>query len=678
MKKNYKLLMWIFAFVAVSFATFSLINRKGCYRCVSKQGEQKPPSSCNDCVVPASLDSLSSFPMQEGSAISSPSDGKIDDGGQSHMLEMDDSSVSREPDSPLVLSRDDTLIENDPLTKQEAQSVIKQRLDSLSGNIRLIMESAQEEFQDTKFSIKTLVNAKVASDDLSVRTPLPVQSPQEGKPTSLLVSYKEDPLSPTYEVFKVSLSNATDASVLQRHMQGGYPSLRIEPDAVVSVSQVYDVYTEVPRATVSGFLAYNYEAPSALPVNVVVIDTGLDLTHEDIQGNVSINANEIPGDGLDNDGNGLIDDYQGYDFAEGDSDPSDTQGHGSHVSGIIAARTGNNAGIAGSSLHNSIRVCPCKVTPDGAGEGFISAIVQAINYAIEMLPIMNPTQTTHIINISMGTSVPTATLRESIIRAADKNIIIVAAAGNLASSARIYPAAYDDAVSVASVEVNGVKSAFSNYGSTIDIAAVGSNVVSLYPHSLTDGSDDVPYRILNGTSMATPFVAGAMALALTQNTSLTPSQIKGVFYNTVTTGGLGGDTASGNFSLLGNSGMLNIAVALSAVVSNNTDLWNYEEDDVVEGPVEPSTPHPTDDQQDNLRDNISKDNDYYKGVDHPDFNEGYSGRHYMGSFKRFLQDSKDTLLYRGSGDESEGTDEDVDSETINFYRAISWLLKRFI
>ena len=247
-------------------------------------------------------------------------------------------------------------------------------------------------------------------------------------------------------------------------------------------------------------------------VVVAVIDTGADYTHRDLANNMWVNSNEIAGNGIDDDGNGYIDDIYGIDSANGDSDPMDDNGHGTHVSGTIGAVGNNSLGVIG--VNWDTRIMPLKFLT-ASGSGALSGAITAIDYAASMKRRGVPIR---VINASWGGGGYSQALNNAIARLRDLDIIFVAAAGNEANdndANPAYPASYDlsNVVSVAAIDPNHNIASFSNYGaSSVDIAAPGTSILSTFPGN--------SYRELSGTSMATPHVVGALALLLSHEPNL--------------------------------------------------------------------------------------------------------------------------------------------------------------
>ncbi len=251
------------------------------------------------------------------------------------------------------------------------------------------------------------------------------------------------------------------------------------------------------------------DAPEAWDVSmgssgVVVadIDTGIDYTHEDLVGNVWTNPSEIAGDGIDNDGNGYVDDVYGIDTANYDSDPWDDHGHGTHTAGTIAAVGDNGVGVAGVGW--STKVMGVKFL-DQAGSGSDAAAVEAIYYVIGQK--LDNGVNVVAINASWGGGGYDAVLEQAIADAGDAGIIFVAAAGNDSQNTDVvsnYPSGYDPAtiVSVGATDHNDLPTWFTNYGSSsVDLFAPGESILSTLPNfAYAPGAGDYLLRRHGGRS----------------------------------------------------------------------------------------------------------------------------------------------------------------------------------
>lgn len=287
-------------------------------------------------------------------------------------------------------------------------------------------------------------------------------------------------------------------------------------------------------------------------VYVGIIDEGMMFTHEDLAGNVWTNPYD-PLDGVDNDGNGYIDDIHGWDFAGNDNTIYDgsADDHGTHVSGTTAARGGNGKGVAGVCWN--IHLISAKFL--GRHGGTTANAIKAVNYITEL-------KTRHGLNIvatnnSWGGGGYSTGLYNAIANAGAADILFVAAAGNSGvniDASPQYPASYPNAnvIAVAAIDKSGKLASWSNFGSiSVDLGAPGVSIWSSVPNKKSQSS----YGSYSGTSMATPHVTGAAALYAAAHPGTTAAAIKGVILSTtVPTGSLGGKTATG--------GRLNISAAL--------------------------------------------------------------------------------------------------------------------
>lgn len=251
----------------------------------------------------------------------------------------------------------------------------------------------------------------------------------------------------------------------------------------------------------------------ANPVLIAIVDTGVDWQHPDLADNIWINPAEIANNGIDDDGNGYVDDIRGWDFADNDNNPAPLDDHvntgrwhGTAVAGIAGAVTDNNVGIA--SLSFNAKLLAIKVSQDSDANQYILNGYQGIVYAADM--------GADIINASFGGSAASNVKREAVLYAHSKGTIIVAAASNENEEAPIYPADYPGVYSIAATNSDDQKSGFSNFGYTIDFAAPGS---SMYTTTMQK-----TYSWWNGTSFSTPMAASAIALVLGSNPHWTARQ----------------------------------------------------------------------------------------------------------------------------------------------------------
>ncbi|WP_349409380.1 S8 family peptidase [Pseudalkalibacillus sp. SCS-8] len=222
---------------------------------------------------------------------------------------------------------------------------------------------------------------------------------------------------------------------------------------------------------------------------IAILDSGVDYNHPDLDGKTIL----------------------GYDFVDNDWYPMDLNGHGTHVAGTAAAETNNARGIAGMAPNTyilAVRVL------NAQGSGSLADIADGIEYAADA--------GAEVINLSLGCDCNTTTLKNAVDYAWNKGVVVVAAAGNDGVSTTFEPASYTNAIAVGAVDSNDQKASFSNWGSWVDVAAPGVSIASTYPGNR--------YVYMDGTSMASPHVAGLAALLAAQGRSA--SQIRAAIENT--------------------------------------------------------------------------------------------------------------------------------------------------
>ncbi len=291
-------------------------------------------------------------------------------------------------------------------------------------------------------------------------------------------------------------------------------------------------------------------------VVVAVVDTGVDYNHPDLAANIWQNSGEII-NGVDDDGNGYIDDVRGWNFVSKNNDPMDDNGHGTHCAGTIAAVGNNGIGVTGTAWN--VKIMPLKFL-NAQGSGYVSDAISAILYA-------NRKGAAVISNSWSGTGY-TQSLKDAIDAS---SAVVVCAAGNSGANSDIapqYPAAFTSSniLSVAATDYNDKLASFSNYGpNSVDLAAPG---VSIYSTSKSG-----TYQYLSGTSMATPHVSGVAALIKSQNPSMSATQIRSRIFSSV-------DTISSLSGKVGSGGRLNAAKALGGSTPTPT-------------PTPTNTPYPT-------------------------------------------------------------------------------------
>ncbi len=313
---------------------------------------------------------------------------------------------------------------------------------------------------------------------------------------------------------------------------------------------------------------------------VAVVDSGVDLAHPDLEGNLWRNQAEIPANGLDDDGNGFVDDVAGWDFVTCERflgcgcaiphtsgvEPQDQLGHGTHVAGTIAAVADNGIGIPG--VAPEALVMPVR-SLNRYGEGALSELVAGVRYAVE--------NGADVINLSWGGLGSSQAVRDVLADARAQGVVVVAAAGNAIGedALGISPANVAGVVTVAASnpadDPSDVSTLFSCRGSKLDVAAPGVDVLSLRAAGTDlygDGSHVVEdlYLRADGTSMAAPHVAGTAALLLGARPELGVDDVRQILRASAV------DTGAAGFDKLNGYGRLNAAAAVSAAVGPRAEI----------------------------------------------------------------------------------------------------------
>lgn len=248
-------------------------------------------------------------------------------------------------------------------------------------------------------------------------------------------------------------------------------------------------------------------------IKIAVIDTGVDYTHIDLKNNILINEKEQNGKkGVDDDGNGFIDDIYGWDFVNNDNDPMDDFFHGTHCAGVIGALH-NGKGVQG--VMKNVKILPLKFISK-FNYGSTADAIRSIDYALK--------RGVHIMSNSWGGSPRSQALFDMIKKAEGEGVLFVAAAGNSSQNLDlkpVYPASYkiSNVMTVGATDGRGLKAGFSNYGKdTVHIFAPGVKILSTVQKGY--------YARFSGTSMSAPFVSGVAGLLLSQDSSLSPAELK--------------------------------------------------------------------------------------------------------------------------------------------------------
>lgn len=302
---------------------------------------------------------------------------------------------------------------------------------------------------------------------------------------------------------------------------------------------------------VNAELAWNNTTGSATNTQVAIVDNAVQITHTDLQANIYINPGEIAGNNIDDDGNGYVDDVNGWDTGDNDNNPmppNTSYDHGTHCAGITGAVSNNGTGIA--SIGYNIKIIPVKATGNADGANSVSAGYEGVDYSISA--------GADIISMSWGGGGSSQTAQNLFNFANTQGILCIAAAGNDNVNTVFYPAGYTNVMSVASTGNGGSndqKSSFSNYGTWIDISAPGANIRSTVPTNT--------YAILSGTSMACPLVAGLAGLIHSINPNLTPAQIENCIESTA----VNINSSNSNFTNLLGAGRIDAQAATACALA---------------------------------------------------------------------------------------------------------------
>lgn len=327
---------------------------------------------------------------------------------------------------------------------------------------------------------------------------------------------------PSYNTLHDTVSDYFAKGEYWLHNTGSYEHIEGNTRSIVTSTEDIDI--DAPE----GWFLYDYYDIEKRPVTVAVVDTGIDYLHPELANRMWINEGEIPGNGIDDDGNGYIDDVYGWDFYNQDdtvchyeyndnfkvflADPLDCDDHGTHVAGLIAAEANNAIGIAGVAGKADVRLMSLKIHGGTNRAGSVSDAIVAIRYATKM--------GADICNISWGTYTQSKALY-SVIKASP--MLFVCAAGNNGTNNDLYPlypASYDldNIISVTYTDANGRLTYDSNYGAiSVDVAVPATDVFSTVVGT---------YSNMSGSSMAAPQVSGMAALAYSFGEGLYAKEVK--------------------------------------------------------------------------------------------------------------------------------------------------------
>ncbi|MBI5117913.1 S8 family serine peptidase [Candidatus Poribacteria bacterium] len=348
----------------------------------------------------------------------------------------------------------------------------------------------------------------------------------------------KDKRIPRIDVFRFSISNAENVPDAVKKVAADRLVEFAEPDYIryanyLPNDPLYSQQWDMTRVELPLFWDVQKGVQSVI---VAVTDTGIDLDHPDLVNQLWQNPGEIPGNNIDDDHNGYRDDYNGYDFAgdgvfplEGAEDPipDDTYvGHGTHVSGTIAAQQDNSIGISGEAP--GVKIMAVRVLGGILGAGFSSDIAEGVIYATD--------NGASVINMSLGGTMKTMTEYNSLKYAWDNNVFIAAAAGNEGDTGNPigYPAAYCFTTSVGATDSLDNIASFSTHNVFVEVSGPGVEILSTVPGGVYESSG------WSGTSMATPHVAGLAALLYSQYPGIANWQVRSMLQSGVIDRGAAG------------------------------------------------------------------------------------------------------------------------------------------
>ena len=310
-------------------------------------------------------------------------------------------------------------------------------------------------------------------------------------------------------------------------------------------------------------------------ITVAVVDSGIDMQHPEFRSQLWRNVGEIPGNDIDDDGNGYVDDINGWDFSDAptlpgngdwkvrDNEPKDETGHGTQVSGIIAAEANNRIGIAGIAWR--CRLMPLRASFKYGGGGYLQNddVAAAIVYAAD--------NGARVVNMSWGDTVNAFIVADAVEYAYARGCVMVAAAGNNRAVGSWYPAGLKTVISVAGVDAERRLYANSNFGATIDIAAPGDEILST---DLNGG-----YQSVSGTSMAAPHVSGVAALVMSANPDYTHVEVQATLIRTAAPLFISGLVGAGSldaYAALISPTELIVQIDTARMFSQDTESGNIE------------------------------------------------------------------------------------------------------
>lgn len=313
-------------------------------------------------------------------------------------------------------------------------------------------------------------------------------------------------------IFKITFNDSIDIDNIINQFSSDTTIEYVEPNFIFNTLEtipndpIYQTGVQWYIDTIAANLAWDSTTSDTSQI-IAILDTGIDWDHPDLQGNMWRNWDELPDNGIDDDNNGYIDDIRGWDFINNDGNPNDDNSHGTHVAGIAAAVTNNSLGVAGIAWH--AKIMPVKVL-QSTGQGNAVNLSSGIAYAAS--------NGANLINMSLGSYAESITVRNALVYAYSTSVLVAAAGNDFypIDYMPMFPACYSYVLGVQATNFDNNLTDFTNYDEdgpiisaysdqkNYEIMAPGFAIYSTFPNGL--------YHALNGTSMATPIVCGAICL----------------------------------------------------------------------------------------------------------------------------------------------------------------------
>ena len=352
-------------------------------------------------------------------------------------------------------------------------------------------------------------------------SPKPPSTPSSSSVGSVGVSPKKTP-SPTHSQLKKAVKVPQPEMIQRRTMHGLRTGPNLKYEALYRPGDLPATQWYLDK--ISAPTAWEKSTGSS-STTVAVVDTGFALAHDELFSRWATNSGEMgsgkEANGLDDDSNGFIDDWRGWDFNHDDNNPAagsagewtDSAFHGTAVAGLVGVAGDNGLGVA--SVNWQTRIMPLQVLDD-YGDGFSDMVADAMHYAVD--------NGADVINLSLGVNSPDIFIEDELDYAALHGVLVVAAAGNSGCNCMSYPANYPEVLSVGATDANDKIASFSSYGSNLDVVAPGSGTIHSSTWSASGPQSDYASPLF-GTSFSAPIVSGMAAMLKGEDNTLTPTEI---------------------------------------------------------------------------------------------------------------------------------------------------------